>query len=877
MRRWITVLLLLGIAAAAVWTLLDRPGRSAAADPWEAVPARAVAVIAVKDPLTTWDRWTHTSQYWSVLSTLDDAADLDRVLAHLAAPLDADGSLRDAIRSLTVITAIVPADSGHAPLFAWAWADRRPCERLVAALGGGALDERAGSMSWSVEAREGAPRLHLTWSSGLVLLSTDPAVIEEGLRARKERAPDTALQAARATLGEGADAHVMIQGAQLPRLLARWLKASAVDALALPQGWTALDLGVRSDMLVLSGVVQRDANSGWPSRLGAQASTLFALPRVLPAEVSAIRSVGITDPGAFLAQRDLSADEEANALLDWSNGALTLAFAPRDSGGATTWAVLRAEDPEAAWRSLERLCTDTARIDTARHRDQLMRRMCGAGAFERTFGSSFRALEHPWYTVLGDQVVFSDDLDALRRSVDSWIDGGSMAEDLATADLFQRASGEALASWWCDLSRAEPLVRAQCGHAASGNSGDRDAFLRSLGNVLVQVSNSPGGNTFLTITLQRRNSDTTAHPGDLAGASSPRAPASVAQVWRTTLPAPLARKPDVVRNHVNGTREVLALDSRNSLYLLSAAGQLLWSHPLDGPVLGPISQVDRFNNGKLQLLFNTAGRIYLIDRNGKDLPGFPVVLKDEATAPLAVFDYENKRDYRVLVPTAEGRVLNMDLSGRSIEGWSPPVLPKVSGFPVRHLRIRGKDHLLVLDNGGAVHVWDRQGAVREKVKLVLKDPVELVDVRAGLTIGGTTLTWIDSEGTVRSGSLDSPEGTVIRKNVEHQVMGGTNSDRITISCGADELAIDGRDGAVTRTFDGAIIGAPVLYDLGARSLIGAMAPDGAHLMDERGDDLPGSPYPSSVPLSIADLDLDGAFELVGANAKGDVTAYRIPR
>ncbi|MBS1944865.1 MAG: hypothetical protein JST98_06590, partial [Bacteroidetes bacterium] len=68
MRRIAIAALLLAIVAAIAWWLIGlRQGPAQAADPWAAVPADAVAVLEVPDPVAAWDHFTGTSQFWGDL------------------------------------------------------------------------------------------------------------------------------------------------------------------------------------------------------------------------------------------------------------------------------------------------------------------------------------------------------------------------------------------------------------------------------------------------------------------------------------------------------------------------------------------------------------------------------------------------------------------------------------------------------------------------------------------------------------------------------------------------------------------------------------------------------------------------------------------
>ena len=80
-----------------------------------------------------------------------------------------------------------------------------------------------------------------------------------------------------------------------------------------------------------------------------------------------------------------------------------------------------------------------------------------------------------------------------------------------------------------------------------------------------------------------------------------------------------------------------------------------------------IYQIDFYKNGKLQLLFNTAAQLHLLDRNGNYVERYPVKLRSPATNGMALFDYEKSRDYRIFL-AAEDKGVNgfCDVARRAV-------------------------------------------------------------------------------------------------------------------------------------------------------------------------------------------------------------------
>ncbi|MBL7112841.1 MAG: DUF3352 domain-containing protein [Bacteroidales bacterium] len=185
-------------------------------------------------------------------------------------------------------------------------------------------------------------------------------------------------------------------------------------------------------------------------------------------------------------------------------------------------------------------------------------------------------------------------------------------------------------------------------------------------------------------------------------------------VWESRLEQPILSKPTLVTNHYTQDKEIFIQDKGNNIYLLNNSGRILWKQKTDGKILGEVYQVDFYKNGKLQFLFNTKEKIYLLDRNGNPVEKYPVQLRSPATNGLALFDYEQNRDYRLFVATEDHKLYAYDKEGNTIKGWEFERSDHVVRQTVQHFRLGDKDYLIFADQY-RVYILDRKGKTRIQV------------------------------------------------------------------------------------------------------------------------------------------------------------------
>ncbi|MFD2202104.1 hypothetical protein [Shivajiella indica] len=168
--------------------------------------------------------------------------------------------------------------------------------------------------------------------------------------------------------------------------------------------------------------------------------------------------------------------------------------------------------------------------------------------------------------------------------------------------------------------------------------------------------------------------------------------------------------PVSVQNFVDRSFEFVVQDENNFVHLFTSEGELVFAYQVDSPLVSNIFQVDYYKNGKLQLLFATENQIYIIDRLGNLIPGYPVSFPGEIITHLNLVDYSNSKDYRFFVGTENGNLILLDKNGKALEGWDPKKINGPLAIKPAHHRIAGVgDRMVALSAKGELYFFNRRG------------------------------------------------------------------------------------------------------------------------------------------------------------------------
>lgn len=127
--------------------------------------------------------------------------------------------------------------------------------------------------------------------------------------------------------------------------------------------------------------------------------------------------------------------------------------------------------------------------------------------------------------------------------------------------------------------------------------------------------------------------------------------------------------PFEVRNSHTGKMNTFYQNSQGAICLRDETGKDLWGVPFSQKLCGRAKNVDFFANGKLQIAFCAGRKLYLIDRLGRYVTGFPIDLGKEVLLGPDVYDFSGSRKYNIMVLHKDNTIQMYNLKGKKPDAW----------------------------------------------------------------------------------------------------------------------------------------------------------------------------------------------------------------
>lgn len=131
--------------------------------------------------------------------------------------------------------------------------------------------------------------------------------------------------------------------------------------------------------------------------------------------------------------------------------------------------------------------------------------------------------------------------------------------------------------------------------------------------------------------------------------------------------------PFKVKNCATNKINSLSQQSNNYLTLSDENGKAVWSVEFHEPLCGRVEEVDHYANGKIQFLFAAGSKLWLLDRLGRFVSGFPVALPKAVLLGPALYELPEGRTVGFLY--TDGSIGFTSMKGEARSFWKGVEVP----------------------------------------------------------------------------------------------------------------------------------------------------------------------------------------------------------
>ncbi len=479
-------------------------------------------------------------------------------------------------------------------------------------------------------------------------------------------------------------------------------------------------------------------------------------------------------------------------------------------------------------------------------------------------GETFAFAKANYATFIDNYLVFASSKSVLQEYINDMEQNYSLEKDPAFSNFIRSSENHANISSYANINRLFPLKERLLNAQSAKDAENYSEILRKV-NALSWQMVCDKAVYFNSINLgftQETKSDSRSQ-------------------WACNIGTELSMKPQLVSDAASpGQKNIIAQDKDDRLHMISADGRLLWTAPVSGPVLSDVFEIDVYRNGKIQYLFNTKEKLYLIDRNGNSVSGFPVVFDSPATNGVNVFDYDNNRKYRYFIAFENRTVKAFDQNGKPVNGWIFGKTGSKVNTPVQHFRVNNKDYIVFKD-AGKIYIQDRRGDTRVKVAAQFENS----DNPLVLNLNGTPkIVATDKSGTVYYLYFDGKYTKKSSNNfsADHfftvdDLDGNNVPDFIFID--DDKLLVTDENGKklFDYEFDNAIVIPPSVYTFSANEKMVGISDSRANelnLFNPKGKQYDGFPLSGNSAFSIGALK-KGQLQVLSGSGNGELVCYEL--
>jgi hypothetical protein len=670
--------------------------------------------------------------------------------------------------------------------------------------------------------------------------------------------------------------------------------------LSLPDfaQWMELDLSFTPNEIVMNGFTDCDTTGGQYLELFThQQAREIKIASVVPSNTALMSCMELSDYSIFKKLYEKCEDQhrklykqkewidgvkkkyglDPEKYFSWINNEMALVITePTDSTLQNdVYAVLGTNSTREARNLLDSLSVDVARADsigsdTAQFMQHEIRCVGIDYILPALLGGIFEPIKKSYFTTLDGYVVFANSIEALKMFISHYEGGNTLEKDQYYQSFIKDHVENESGIYVYNNMALSPMLYEQYLDKPYATAIKKHADIcRKFQAVSMQMSYMQG--MFYTSIYLKRN---------------PLFKKQAGALWQVALDTGVATAPCWVTDFKTQNKYVMVEDKADYVYLISNTGKALWKRKLDGKILSCAIEVDALKNGKTQFLFNTTKSIYVLDRNGSNLPNFPVRLSSSATAPVTLLDFDGDRKYRMLVSCSDKVIREYGINGKQVDGWAKPETDGTVNCGAKYFTLDNKDYALIVDDQGRVYAFDRKGKARFSLHNHLPQNISAFYITMGSSLANTYLYAADTAGVVSRLSLDDHltkthylAGPSVRPDFTSADLDGDGKTKMIFLSSNEVFAYDSNKALIFHCSGKDSLTNLQTFVFPENKLrIGAVddKDNRLYLWDNHGAILSDFPLYGSLGFSISNMNNDGQLYLVAGSQDNNIYVYSLP-
>lgn len=711
---------------------------------------------------------------------------------------------------------------------------------------------------------------------GLLLFSTSGPLLEEAIRQMNSEyniKKEPGFEKLYSTSNKKDFANLYVNLQELPGLLKSLLPLGDQEVVSRLGQWAEIDMEVKNKEVIMSGLIllpednpyylqsfknvsaqQTEGEEVVPASSGLWISQTFA-----NADEYYRNYLNYLDRAGRLRKHEallekLKFDHE-KGLLKWVDSEMGI-FTTAGEGSQTNYvAYLKYRSEDDCRQALDSIANSDF---IEGYRGVIIKKLDYENALPRFYGTLFKDFHYPYFIITNGFALFADNETSLKGVINDIEDGKTLNKD----EEFNNFTANIPSESHLKVIVTNPGFLPYISSTLEGSDA------RIMEKFEDKLSH------FRWAALQMNVDDQAAYL-NFYMLHTTRKKERVARLWNVQLQSQAANTPQFLKNYVNHKYDVAVQDKDNRLYLIDYNGKILWTKNLDGPIMGNITQIDIYKNNKLQMVFNTLNSLYVVDRLGRDVENFPVKLKNNASAPVGVFNYDQARNYRLVVPEGPD-LINYGVDGKEVKGWAYKKAKSNVISKPQHFTVNKKDVIVVLTSDGRLQELNRKGEKRFETVEDLPQLAIPFYLKEGESLSKSEILSIDPDGklyAIRPGGITDKLFLDESNPADYFVY----FDGRYVFTHDEKLFVKSDQNPWSAEMEADISIRPKVMIYGGDFYAGAYSAkaEEIRLFNKKGELIEGFPVFAQGPFDMGSLKQDGAINVVTYTEDGTLICYRV--